>query len=326
MAETVQFAVTEDLAGQRVDRMVAILADVSRGVARSLIDDGKVLLDGSSVAPSQRPVAGSMLTVQLPDPQPALVASPEVAVDVVWEDEVALVVNKPAGLVVHPGAGHHSDTLANGLLHRYPDLADLGEAHRWGIVHRIDRTTSGLLVAAKTAPAHEALQRALKRREVARRYLALAWGNFDAATGTVDAPVGRHPTQPTKMAVTADGKAARTHYERRARWLRPDLTLLEVKLETGRTHQIRVHLASIRHPVVGDRIYGRPGPEGVDPGRVWLHAWRLAFPHPKTREEVSVTAPIPDDLIASLARLGPVASGEVPADGVPDAERPPALG
>jgi 23S rRNA pseudouridine1911/1915/1917 synthase len=307
-----RWVVDAELDGNRLDKAVSVLGSLSRSVARSLIEQGRVTLDGVVSAPAMRVARGAVVTAELPDVAQGLEAVDGVEFRVAWEDDDLLVVDKPAGLVVHPGAGHHGDTLANGLLHRYPQLGELGEEHRWGIVHRIDRTTSGLLVVAKTAPAHESLQSALRRREVSRLYWALAWGSFDATTGTIDAPIGRHPAQPTKMAVVNDGRAARSHYTRLASWIQPELTLLEVALETGRTHQIRVHLASIKHPVVGDRTYGRAGPPDVDPGRVWLHARVLSFPHPRTAEVVTVQSDVPDDLRAGLTRLGPPPDGEVP--------------
>lgn len=303
--------VPDELAGNRVDKLVAVLGGVSRSVAKDAVAAGNITVDGVQPDASDRVNAGALIAAELPDAAGGLTAA-DIEFSVVWEDESIVVVNKPPGLVVHPGAGHRDDTLANGLLHRYPQLEALGDSHRWGIVHRIDRTTSGLLLVAKTGDAHAFLQAALKRRDVSRRYWALAWGSFDAATGTIDAPIARHPTQPTKMAVVADGKPARTHYVRIAGWTRPDLTLLDVALETGRTHQIRVHGASIGHAIVGDRTYGRPGPPGVDPGRVWLHARRLAFPHPETGEVVEVDASLPDDLRAGLDVLGEPETGELP--------------
>jgi 23S rRNA pseudouridine1911/1915/1917 synthase len=308
-----RWIVGDELSGSRLDKAVCVLGSLSRSAARELIEHGMVELDGVRAGASTRVAAGAVVTARLPEPEEGLRPVAGINFDVVWEDDDLLVVDKPPTLVVHPGAGHRDDTLANGLLHRYPEIEALGETHRWGIVHRIDRTTSGLLVVAKTAAAHEFLQAALKRREVSRQYWALTWGGFDAATGTIDAPIGRHPTQPTKMAVVNDGRPARSHYTRLAWWPHPSLSLLEVALETGRTHQIRVHLASIKHPVVGDRVYGRSGPSAIDPGRVWLHARVLAFPHPVTHEVVTVQAELPDDLIASIERLGPPSEGEIPA-------------
>ncbi len=228
-----------------------------------------------------------------------------------FEDEHLVVVEKPAGVVVHPGAGTFTGTLAGGLLARYPDLVGVGDEGRWGIVHRLDRETSGLLVVARTATAHRALRRQLSARRMGRHYLALVHGAPPLPTGTVDAPIGRAPGTPRRMAVRADGRPARSHYRLQAGWEEPRLSLLEITLESGRTHQVRVHLASIGLPVVGDRVYGRRGPPEVDPGRVWLHAVRLAFEHPVTREPLLVEAPLPAELRTSLAALGPPATGQV---------------
>lgn len=308
-----RWVIGHELEGSRLDKAVCALGSLSRSAARDLIEQGMVELDGVLAAASTRVAAGAVVTARLPEPEAGIQPVTGIDFEVVWEDDALLVVDKPPTLVVHPGAGHRDDTLANGLLHRYPELEALGETHRWGIVHRIDKTTSGLLVVAKTAAAHEFLQSALKRRDVSRLYWALTWGGFDATTGTIDAPIGRHPAQPTKMAVVNNGRPARSHYTRLASWSQPSLSLLEVALETGRTHQIRVHLASIKHPVVGDRVYGRSGPAGIDPGRVWLHARVLAFPHPVTGEVVTVQAGLPGDLISSIERLGPPSEGEIPA-------------
>ena len=309
-----QYVVPDELGGERLDRVVAVLAEVSRSVARSVVLDGAVQVDGRVVSSaSLRVGAGDQLTVVLPAPEPVVAPEP-VAFEVAYEDESIVVVDKPAGLVVHPGAGNRSGTLANGLAHRYPELLEMGEAHRWGIVHRIDRTTTGLLLVARTPGAHRSLQQDLKARRITRRYAALVWGSFDAATGTIDAPLGRHPVHPTRIAVVSDGRFARTHYERKAQWDRPALTLLDVTLDTGRTHQIRVHMASIRHAVVGDRTYGRSGPVEVDPGRVWLHARSLDFPHPVTSRVLRVRSALPADLERSLTALGEPVWGGVPPE------------
>ena len=252
---------------------------------------------------------GTTVDIVMPADPPALAAS-DIAFDVVWEDDELAVINKPAGLVVHPGAAHADDTLVNGLAYRYPEIVALGAEHRWGLVHRLDKDTSGLLMVAKTAAAFTRLQQALKLRRVGRTYLAMVVGSFDAATGTIDAPIGRDPDRPTRMTVSQDGRPARTHYRRLAEW--EGSTLLEVRLETGRTHQIRVHLASIERPVAGDRAYGRPGPVAADPGRTWLHAYRLSVPHPDDDREVDVSVPLPFDLAATLEALGHPQGGAIP--------------
>jgi 23S rRNA pseudouridine1911/1915/1917 synthase len=283
---------------------VARLAGVSRASARRLTDEGFVTLGERSPDPADRLAAGDALEIRMPAPDHRLYPEP-IPFEVRYEDDDLAVVEKPPGMVVHPGAGRQRGTLAAGLLHRWPELEGVGDEGRWGIVHRLDRDTSGLLLVAKTPEALEGLRTALRRRALTRRYAALVHGGFDAPTGTIDAPIGRDERMPTRRVVMASGRPARTHYLVEESWSAPDLSRLSVTLETGRTHQIRVHLAAIDHPVVGDRTYGRPGPEGVDPGRVWLHAGYLAFPHPATAERVTVEAPLPGDLVASLERLGP---------------------
>ncbi|HEX3946335.1 MAG TPA: RluA family pseudouridine synthase [Acidimicrobiales bacterium] len=306
------------LDGVRVDRAVALLAEVSRSRAAELVGEGRVSVDGRPVVTRSTPLAaGTTLTVDLPavdDQGP--VAEPEVAFAVVHQDDQLVVIDKPAGLVVHPGAGHASGTLVGGLLARFPDLAELGTAgvcdpERPGIVHRLDRGTSGLLVVARTEPAYRSLASQLAARTVGRRYLALAAGQVTDQEGVVDAPIGRSSRTPTKMAVSANGRPARTGYRILARYdqLGPaeiPATLLALTLETGRTHQIRVHLAAIGHPVIGDDRYGpraRVGGQLLAPGRLFLHAARLGFEHPGTGEWVQWTSPLPPDL-AGL--IGPV--------------------
>ncbi len=261
------------------------------------------------MAPKTRLAAGAELTVTIADRLPGLEPEP-VPFAVRFEDDRLAVVDKPPGVVVHPGAGQRTGTLAAGLLDRWPELEGVGEEGRWGIVHRLDRDTSGLLVVAKDAAALARLRRDLRARRVGRTYLALVAGAFPIATGTVDAPLGRDPRRPTRVAVRTDGRPARTHYRRLSEWRRPEVALVEVELETGRTHQIRVHLATIGHPVVGDSTYGKRLAPPVDPGRVWLHAARLALRHPGSGEPLEVEAPLPDDLALSLAALGEPAVGE----------------
>ena len=289
------------LDGIRVDRAVALLYDVSRSVAADLVADGRVTVDGRPVGTRSVPlVAGSTLVVDLPPAGPdGPSAEADVVFAVVHADDQVVVVDKPAGLVVHPGAGHADGTLVSGLLARFPDLATVGDPARPGIVHRLDRGTSGLLVVARTDAAYRSLADQLAARTVGRQYLALATGQLADDQGVIDAPIGRSNRTPTKMAVTAHGRPARTTYRvlRRLDTL-PGLepsTLLALTLETGRTHQIRVHLAAIGHPVVGDDRYGT-GTDRLAPGRLFLHAARLGFVHPGTAEWVEWTSPLPDDL------------------------------
>ena len=301
-----RYVVPSALAGERADRIVAVLLGTSRSVARQTVDAGAVKCAGAVLRPADRLAAGTTLEIEYTPPIEALTADPEVRLPVAYESPDVLVIDKPAGLVVHPGAGRNSGTLANGLIARFPDQIELGPERRWGILHRLDRDTSGLLMVARTAAAYATLREALARREITRCYQTLVVGLFDNASGTIDAPVGRDPTHPTRMAVVHDGRPSRTHYRRLATWVGTGVTLLEVRLETGRTHQIRVHLQSIAHPVVGDDTYGRrlPDPSGVDPGRTWLHALALRFPDPGEGSDVFVSGRLPEDLSVSLDRLG----------------------
>ena len=291
------------LAGERVDRVVALLTDLSRAAVARLIEAGSVWLDETVVTTaSRRVVEGGRLVVDLPpDRDRAPAPDPSIQFLVRHEDTHLLVVDKPAGLVVHPGAGHDAGTLVNGLVARYPELCGVGEPHRPGIVHRLDRGTSGLLVVARTTGAYEALVAQMAAHEPDRIYRALVWGHPETDNGTIDAPVGRSSRHPTRMTVTAQGRSAVTHYVVDRRFTRPRPTsLLTCRLETGRTHQIRVHLKAIGHAVVGDRDYDGARP-GLDPGRPFLHAGELRFRHPVTGDDVVVESPLPEDLVATLA-------------------------
>lgn len=300
-----------DLDGTRADRAVAILCDISRQAARMAIESGGVVRRGLALTGAVKVAEGDVLQVHLVEAQQTVI--PEASVDfaVAFEDEDVLVVDKPAGVVVHPGAGRPGGTLANGLLARFPELSDLAQECRWGIVHRIDRDTSGLLIVGRNAKTFQRLQAALKGREIKRDYRALVSGLFESATGTIDAPIGRDPAEPTRMAVVEAGRSARTHYQRLAEWDDADVSLASVSLETGRTHQIRVHMQSIGHPVVGDPIYGRKRPTPGDPGRTWLHAASLTFDHPSGSGPMTVRSDLPEDLVASIAGLGDPTRGAV---------------
>jgi len=307
--ETVTTEVPALLAGVRVDRGVAMVANVSRGAAAELVAAGRVLIDGRPPASGRVPLrAGSVLTVVLPEGDGAGVVSaePDVRFAVVHADELVVVVDKPAGLVVHPGAGNDTGTLVGGLLARFPDLADLVAsgvcaADRPGIVHRLDKGTSGLLAVARSEASYRDLVEQLATRTMERRYLALVHGLVADDRGEVEAPIGRSTRMPTKMAVTAGGKPARTAFAVRER--RPGgpdpTTLLELSLQSGRTHQIRVHLAAIGHPVVGDARYGSADAR-LGTGRFFLHAFRLGFDHPGTRAHMEFTSAMPRDLVDYL--------------------------
>ncbi len=315
---TLSIEVPATLAGVRVDRAVAMVADVSRSVAAALITEGRVLVDGVAVTVGRSLLTeGARLTVQLPaEGRGGVVAEEGIAFRVVHADEDVAVVDKPAGLVVHPGAGQTLGTLVGGLLDLFPELSELVASgvcapDRPGIVHRLDKGTSGLLAVARTAAAYEGLVEQLATRSMQRQYLALVEGEVADAKGEIGTPIGRSARTPTKMAVTAGGKPARTRYavlERRhdgeGEQQRPT-TLLELGLESGRTHQIRVHLAAIGHPVVGDVRYGTSDPEHLlRGGRFFLHAFRLAFSHPASGERMEFSSPLPPDLEGYLAGQG----------------------
>jgi 23S rRNA pseudouridine1911/1915/1917 synthase len=301
MAE--QLAVPEALAGERVDRAVALLTGWTRSEVQALVEAGAVLVDGARVPKSRKLEAGSVVEV-LAEPEVAGLpeADPSIAVVVRYEDDDVVVVAKPAGLVVHAGAGHPDGTLVNGLLARYPEIADVGDPARPGIVHRLDRDTSGLLVVARSPAAYEGLVEMLAAHDVERRYEALVWGVPDVLRGVIDAPIGRSVRRPTRMSVRDGGRVARTAYEVVGTFREPDVARLQCQLETGRTHQIRVHLQAIGHPVVGDPAYGGQRP-ATSLGRPFLHAGGLAFAHPVTGERISVAEPLAPELVALLERL-----------------------
>ncbi|HEX6678989.1 MAG TPA: RluA family pseudouridine synthase [Actinomycetes bacterium] len=291
-------------AGRRLDEVLAGLAGVSRAAAARWVEDGHVLVDGRARPKSHRLRGGEALAWDPPPAEPPGPPAPEARpLAVRYEDERLLVVAKPAGLVVHPAPGHPAGTLVNALLGREGSLSAAGGEDRPGIVHRLDKGTSGLLVVAKDDATHRALARALAAHRIERRYLALVQGHLPAEAGTVDAPMGRHPRDRKRMAVVPGGRRAVTHWRVRERL--PGADLVEASLQTGRTHQIRVHLAHLRHPVAGDRAYGADprlaARLGLD--RPFLHAWRLTLRHPSDGHVVDVTEPLPDDLEAVLERL-----------------------
>lgn len=305
MSTEQSFVVPASLAGERVDRAVALLTDWSRADVVALIDGGEVLVGGEPARKSRKLVEGDEITLTgvppVADERPVAEA---VEFGVLHADDAVIVVSKPAGLVVHPGAGHVTGTLAGGLLHRFPEVAGVGDPVRPGIIHRLDRDTSGLMVVARTPAAHQALTEALAHRDVERRYQALAWGRFGSTRGLIDAPIGRSTRQRTRMAVREAGREARTGYEVLRQYHRPEVASVTCRLETGRTHQIRVHLRAIGHPVVGDPTYDGDRPLlGARLSRPFLHAEFLAFAHPETGEWVEFSDPLPPELAAVLARL-----------------------
>jgi len=305
--------VPDELAGDRLDKVLAkIFPEFSRSRLQGWIEEGRVLVDGAGAKVRQPVPLGATITL-VPDLLPEQLAfAPEpVPLHIVYEDEALVVINKPAGMVVHPAAGNWSGTLLNGLLHRYGDAA--AGLPRAGIVHRLDKETSGLMVVARTLEAQTDLVRQLQARTVKRRYVAFVWGNMPDE-GTIDAPIGRDPRERTRMAVvkTASGKPARTHFRTidRTTWHGQPVSAIHCDLETGRTHQIRVHCAHIQHPLLGDPVYGHArGKRSVKPlpnefVRQALHAWRLGLIHPATGKEVHWRADVPEDIATLAAELG----------------------
>jgi 23S rRNA pseudouridine1911/1915/1917 synthase len=296
------------LAGERLDRVVAMVTGLSRAEVSGLIAEGRVTVDGRAVTTrSTRVVEGQRILADaaelLAAADVALQGDVDVDFEVVHADDDLIVIDKPAGLVVHPGSGNLDGTLVQGLLSRYPEIATVGERDRPGIVHRLDKGTSGLLLVARSDAAYDALTAMLAAHEVERRYLTLVWGELDSLSGMVDAPIGRSAREPTRMTVSAQGKPARTRYEVVATYRDPVLvSLLECRLETGRTHQIRVHLRAIDHSVVGDSRYGGAKQSFPFP-RPWLHAAALRLSHPVTGAELAFDSPLPADLADSLAQL-----------------------
>jgi 23S rRNA pseudouridine1911/1915/1917 synthase len=314
-----------DHAGERLDVFLArSLPHLSRAHAQRLIAEGHVRVDGGSAKPSLRLEPGTRIEVQTPEPAAVELTPEAIPLAVVYEDGDVIVVDKPAGMAVHPGPGHARSTLVNALLAHCPDLTGIEGSLRPGIVHRLDKDTSGLLVVAKNDRAQLALQAQMAARTARKEYLALAQGS-PPPSGTIDAPIGRHPGQRKQMAIVAEGRPARTHFRTLGAVGADSLVL--ARLETGRTHQIRVHFAGIGHPIVGDPVYGR---RSDLVGRQFLHAWRLGFAHPRTGEWIALEAPLPDDLLTALrvalARAGvPDVAGTIdallraagPPDGVP---------
>jgi 23S rRNA pseudouridine1911/1915/1917 synthase len=307
--------VTSDAAGGRLDAFVAgQLRDISRTRIQRAIEDGDVLVNEHAGKSSYRVRAGDRIEIDLPEPPPVTLLPEPIALDIVYEDDDLIVVNKPAGLVVHPGAGQESGTLANALVHHFNELSGRAGRIRPGIVHRIDKETSGLLVVAKNDLTHEKLSEQFRHREVFKLYIALVYGRLSQSHGEIEARLGRSRHNRTRMAVLSGGagRTAHTLFEVADRYA--EFTLLKVQIKTGRTHQIRVHMAHIGHPVVGDPAYGGGRDNTVrDPlikraigelGRHFLHSAQLAFAHPRSGARLEFSAPMPSELLRLLARLG----------------------
>jgi 23S rRNA pseudouridine1911/1915/1917 synthase len=302
--------VVEEATADRLDTYLAARQGVSRSTAVRWIEEGRVLLNGRPPKKRDVPAVGDRIEVRVPPPEPSGVAAEDIPLPIVYQDADLAVVDKPAGLVVHPAAGHRTGTMVNALLHALGDLSGIGGVLRPGIVHRLDRDTSGLLLVAKHDDAHRFLAEELKARRIKRAYLTACWGHLGQDHLTVDAPIARDPRDRKRMTVGQGGRPARTHFTRLERWTAADL--LRAELETGRTHQIRVHLLHAGHPVVGDRTYAADREKGIGgQERIWartlakrvprqfLHAAELRFTHPRTREEMRFEAPLPPDLAAA---------------------------
>jgi 23S rRNA pseudouridine1911/1915/1917 synthase len=300
VADEITFEVPPELDGARVDKILAVVLDVSRAQARELVDLG-VTVNGVIARPGDR--AGQGASIVSPGPKPSFELQPEpMEFAVLYEDDAVIVVDKPAGMICHPGSGRNRGTLAGGLLHRYPEIRGVGAIDRWGLVHRLDKDTSGALVVARTVEAFESLSDQLQRRKIERVYTCLVNGVFDSPTGTIEAPIGRDPNRPTRRAVIEGGKNATTHYSVNRDFDEFNCSLLTVRLETGRTHQIRVHLTAIDHQVIGDRVYGAKTTRVSSP-RTFLHASHVSFAHPETGEKVDIESPLPGDLQRVLDSL-----------------------
>lgn len=291
----------EESGGERLDRVLAArLPDMSRAQAQRLVKAGEVTVNGRPSKPSYHVQVGDEVIVRVPDEAPALVLPEDIPLDVIYEDDALLVVSKPAGMVVHPALGHPSGTLVNAVLAHCPQIAEVGGPDRAGIVHRLDKDTSGLILVAKDEVTRAALQRQFKRRQVAKTYLALVEDHVHPREGVVEAPIGRDKRQRKKMAVVRSGRPARTMY-RVAEYFAGH-TLLEVRPHTGRTHQIRVHLSWMGYPIVGDAVYGYRR-QRLLRDRHFLHAAQLRLVHPATDEEVEFKVPLPPELATILKRL-----------------------
>ncbi len=290
-----------DEAGQRLDKYLAEkVRELSRSQAQKLIREGLVTVNGETILPAHRVREGECISVRIPSEKEMALAAEELPLRVVYEDEDIVVVDKPAGMVVHPSAGHPRGTLVNALLAHVPSLANLGEDSRPGIVHRLDKETSGLMVVAKTPSAERFLKDEFRGREVKKIYLALVEGRPSGDRAVIEATIGRDPKNRKRMAVVRGGREARTEY--RVLESYPYHSLLEVRPETGRTHQVRVHLAFIGHPVVGDRVYGRRKPS-LPLERHFLHAQKLGFHHPKGGEYVEFETALPEELQEALKEM-----------------------
>ena len=284
--------------GERLDKYIAEQCQISRSYAQKLIDEGQVAVNDHAAKASQKLNTGDKIVVSIPPPSPISLTAEDIPLKVVYEDNDLIVVDKPAGLLVHPAAGQHTGTLVNAILARCPDLGEINGSVRPGIVHRLDKDTSGLMMVAKNDTAQKSLSRQIKQRSIKKGYLALVSGHLTPERGAIDAPIGRHPQDRKKMAVVSGGREARTDYKVIKYF--DDYTLVEAMPETGRTHQIRVHFAAIGHPIFGDHIYGK---RSAMLGRQFLHAHRLGFRLPSSGDVVEFKSELPPDLKEVLEQL-----------------------
>jgi 23S rRNA pseudouridine1911/1915/1917 synthase len=301
--DTISITVPEGLHGVRLDHFLSHkIPQMSRSQLGASIKSGLIRVNNKPVKAGYRLKADDSITGQLePEPTPGLPEPQPIEFGVLLEDPSFVVIDKPAGLVVHPGSGNADRTLINGLLHRYGNIGTVGEALRPGIVHRLDKDTSGVMIVARTAKAHSSLAAQFKNRQVDKRYLALVHGSVERDHGRIAAPIGRHPVHRQKMAVrTQSGNYAASRWQQRRRFA--VFTLVEVQIETGRTHQIRVHMASIGHPVAGDLLYGSNRNNQMF-SRQMLHSWKLSFLHPDTGQNIEVEADLPEDFSSILSEL-----------------------
>ena len=299
---TEEYTVPESADGERVDRFLASEGEYSRSFLQKLLKAGKVLVNDAAVKSSCRLEAGDSITFEVPEPEDVSIIPEDIPLDIVYEDASVILVNKPKGMVVHPAPGHYTGTLVNALMFHCGDsLSGINGELRPGIVHRIDRDTTGIIIACKNDAAHRSIAGQLKEHSITRRYFAIVRGNLKDDTGTVDAPIGRHPTDRKKMSInTRHGREAVTHYKVLERF--GDYTYITCRLETGRTHQIRVHMASIGHPLLGDTVYGPEKQPFSTEGQV-LHAGILGFIHPETGEYMEFSAPLPEYFEKLLQKL-----------------------
>ena len=301
-AVTQEFALSSDMDCHRLDFAVSRILGISRGFAQKLIRNGSVsILPQRRIKPSIKVSEGDLLYVTVPPAEELDLEPEDVAFDVVYSDNDIIVINKPSGLVVHPAPGHWTGTLVHGLLYRFPDIGSLNGVKRPGIVHRLDGTTSGLMVAARNGLAQEGLFRDFKARRVEKEYIALCFGTPPSQKGEIRYPIGRDPYNKLKMAVTEDGREAHTDFN--VLWGTDSYSLIRLKLHSGRTHQIRVHMAALGSPLVGDKLYAPSRPSPFECGRVFLHSWKLSFVHPRSMDTMSFTQPLPYELSNFLNKI-----------------------